>query len=182
MKFHKTDLQDALLIELEERGDERGFFARSMCQDEFTAAGMIPAYVQQNVSMSAHKGTVRGMHFQRAPHSEAKLIRCVRGAILDVIVDLRPASPSYMRSEAFLLDDRDRRQLYVPPGFAHGFQTLTDDVEVTYLVSALYTPSSEGGLRHDDPELRIAWPLVATVVSPKDAAWPLIDRAALPAL
>ncbi|WP_298090556.1 dTDP-4-dehydrorhamnose 3,5-epimerase [uncultured Sphingomonas sp.] len=182
MKFHKTDLQDAMLIELEERGDERGFFARSMCQDEFASVGMIPAYVQQNVSMSAHKGTVRGMHFQRAPHSEAKLIRCVRGAILDVIVDLRPASHSYMRSQAFLLDDLDRRQLYVPPGFAHGFQTLTDNVEVTYLVSALYTPAAEGGLRHDDPELGIEWPLVATVVSPKDAAWPLIDRAALPAL
>ncbi len=182
MKFHRTTLTDAWLIELEERGDDRGFFARSMCRDEFARLGIVADYVQQNMSVSTHTGTVRGMHFQRPPHTEAKLIRCVRGAILDVIVDLRPDSPSYMRSEAFVLDTRNRRQLYVPPGFAHGFQTLTDDIEVTYLVSAPYTPEAEGGLRYDDPALRIKWPLIATTVSPKDAAWPLIDRAAPPEL
>lgn len=182
MKFHPTTLKDAWLIELEERGDERGFFARSMCRDEFAAHGIAGDFCQQNMSRSAQTGTVRGMHFQRAPYTEAKLIRCVRGAIIDVIVDLRRDSPTYLKSEAFVLDEGNRRQLYVPPGFAHGFQTLVDDIEVTYLVSAPYTPEAEGGLRYDDPALRIKWPLIATSVSPKDAAWPLIDRAAPPAL
>ena len=118
------------------------------------------------------------MHFQRAPHTEAKLIRCLRGAILDVIVDLRADSPSYLRHQGFELSAENRHQLYVPPGFAHGFQTLTDDVEVSYLVSAAYAPAAEGGLRHDDPLLGIAWPMAATVISPKDAAWPLLDPAA----
>lgn len=178
MIFHKTTLLDAKLIDLETRGDSRGFFARTMCRDEFAKQGMDTDYVQQNMSASVHKGTLRGMHYQRAPHAEAKLIRCVRGAIIDIIVDLRPNSPSFLKHEAFELTEENRRQLYVPRGFAHGFQTLTDNVEVTYLVSAFYTPSAERGLRYDDPQLGIRWPAEVTTISEKDASWPLIeDRA-----
>ncbi|WP_299365053.1 dTDP-4-dehydrorhamnose 3,5-epimerase [uncultured Paracoccus sp.] len=175
MIFHDTDLRDARLIELRLLGDERGAFARTFSRDEFAAAGMASVYVQQNMSVSAKAGTVRGMHFQRAPHTEAKLVRCLRGAIHDVIIDLRVDSPTYLRHQGFELSAENRHQLYVPPGFAHGFQTLMDDVEVSYLVSSAYAPAAEGGLRHDDPFFGIAWPMRATVVSAKDAAWPLLD-------
>lgn len=175
MIFHKTTLLDARLIDLETRGDSRGFFARTMCRDEFDKEGMDTDYVQQNISSSAHTGTLRGMHYQRAPHAEAKLIRCVRGAIVDIIVDLRPDSPSFLKHEAFELTEENRRELYVPRGFAHGFQTLTDNVEVTYLVSASYTPYAERGLRYNDPKLSIKWPLAVTTISDKDASWPLIE-------
>lgn len=178
MIFHDTELKDARLIELRLLGDERGAFARTFSRDEFAQAGMAATYVQQNMSVSARAGTVRGMHFQRAPHTEAKLVRCLRGAILDVIVDLRAGSPSYLRHQGFELSAANRHQLYVPPGFAHGFQTLVDDVEVSYLVSSAYAPAAEGGLRHDDPHLGIAWPMPVSVISPKDAGWPLLDRAA----
>lgn len=174
MIFLPTTLQGAWLIELEKRGDERGFFARTMCEEEFATHNLATRYVQQNLSVSMHRGTLRGMHFQRGSAAEAKLVRCTRGRILDVIVDLRAASATYMRHEGFELDDRQHRQLYVPPGFAHGFQTLSDDVEVSYLVSAPYTPVAEWGLRHDDPSLRITWPLPVTTISAKDAAWPLL--------
>lgn len=174
MKYHATPLADALLIELEPRGDERGVFARTMCVEEFAARGIAGPFVQQNLSVSAKAGTLRGLHFQRAPHEEGKLLRCVRGAILDVIVDLRPASPTFLRHAAFELDDRNRHQLWVPPGFAHGFQTLVDDVEVSYLVTAAYAPAAEGGLRWNDPQLGIAWPLPVSTISDKDAAWPLL--------
>jgi dTDP-4-dehydrorhamnose 3,5-epimerase len=175
MIFHTTTLQDACLIELEPRGDARGAFARTMCRDEFAAHGLVTAYAQQNLSVSVLAGTLRGLHFQRSPHAEAKLIRCVRGAVHDVILDLRSGSPSYMRHEAFELSATNGRQLYVPPGFAHGFQTLVDDVEMTYLISEPYTPSAEGGLRHDDARLGIAWPLPVAVLSDRDAGWPLLQ-------
>lgn len=175
MLFHETTLVDAKLIELQTRGDSRGFFARTMCVDEFAAQGMDTAYVQQNMSFSAARGTLRGMHFQLAPNAEAKLVRCVRGAIVDIIVDIRPDSASFLKHEAFELTDENRRELYVPRGFAHGFQTLTDNVEVTYLVSAKYTPSAERGLRYNDPKLGITWPVEVTTLSDKDANWPLID-------
>jgi dTDP-4-dehydrorhamnose 3,5-epimerase len=174
MKILTTTLADAKLIELEKRGDERGWFARTMDAKIFAAHGMDSQFVQQNASTSAQAGTLRGLHFQREPHAEAKLIRCLRGRILDVIVDLRPTSPSYLRHEAFDLSAENSRMLYVPKGFAHGFQTLTDDVEVSYLVSAYYMPEAEGGLRYDDPRLGIPWPLPVSVISPKDAAWPLM--------
>jgi dTDP-4-dehydrorhamnose 3,5-epimerase len=177
MFFHDTELKDAMLIELRLVGDSRGVFARTFSRDEFAQAGMASDFVQQNMSVSATKGTVRGMHFQRAPHTEAKLLRCLRGAILDVIVDLRADSPTYLRHQGFELSDANRHQLYVPPGFAHGFQTLTDDVEVSYLVSNAYAPAAEGGVRHDDPLLGIVWPLPVSVISEKDAGWPLLDRA-----
>ncbi len=157
------------------RGDERGWFARTMDAREFALRGMDSAFVQQNASVSAQAGTVRGMHFQRFPHAEAKLVRCVRGSLLDVIVDLRQDSPSYLKHEAFTLSAENSRMLYVPRGFAHGFQTLVDNVEANYLVSAFYAPEAEGGLRYDDPRLSIAWSLPVSVVSPKDASWPLLD-------
>lgn len=175
MKFHATTLQDAWLIDLEPRGDDRGMFARTMCAEEFAAHGMRTLFVQQNMSVSAQRGTIRGMHMQAPPHGEAKLIRCVRGAILDVIIDLRRGSPSFLRHEGFELTAANRRELYVPEGFAHGFQTLEDDVEVSYLVSAAYAPAAEMGVRHDDPRIGIAWPLPLTAISDKDAAWPLLD-------
>ncbi len=174
MIFAPTTLRDAWTIDLEKRGDARGFFARTMCQSEFAEHGLQTDYVQQNTSRSADKGTLRGLHFQRGDASEAKLIRCTRGAIVDIIVDLRHESPTYMRHEAFELSDDNHRQLYVPPGFAHSFQTRTDNVEVSYLVSAPYTPAAEWGLRYSDPALGIRWPLTVTGISDKDAAWPLL--------
>jgi dTDP-4-dehydrorhamnose 3,5-epimerase len=174
MIFHPTDLKDAWLIELQLRGDERGFFARTMCQEEFAKHGLVNTFVQQNTSFSAEKGTLRGMHYQLSPYAEAKLIRCTRGAIVDIIVDIRKDSPTYLKHQAFELTDSNRHQLYVPPGFAHSFQTLTDDVEVSYLVSSPYTPQAERGLRYNDEKLGIAWPLPVSNISDKDAAWPLI--------
>lgn len=174
MIFHETTLKDAWLLDIEKRGDSRGFFARTMCTGEFSAHGMVTTFVQQNTSFSAEKGTLRGMHFQRGDAAEAKLVRCLRGAIVDIIVDLRGSSPTYLKHEAFELDDQNRRHLYVPPGFAHAFQTLSDDVEVSYLVSSPYTPSAEGGLRYSDPLLGISWPLPVSTISEKDAIWPLL--------
>lgn len=175
MIFHGTTLKDAMLIEPEPRGDARGFFARMMCKEEFGQHGLISDFAQNNLSLSRVKGTLRGMHFQRGAHVEAKLVRCTRGEIVDIIVDLRAGSLSYLRHEAFELTSENRHMLYVPPGFAHGFQTLTDDAEVFYLVSAAYAPEAEGGLRHDDPALGISWPVPVTVLSEKDATWPLLQ-------
>jgi dTDP-4-dehydrorhamnose 3,5-epimerase len=182
MIFLKTALEDAHLIELERRRDDRGFFARTMCLNEFAERGMACEFVQQNMSVTVKAGTIRGMHFQHPPFSEAKLVRCIRGQILDVIVDLRPGSPTYMRWQGFLLSADNGHQIYVPPGYAHGFQSLVDDIEVSYLVTAPYTPGAEGGLRYDDPHLAIDWPLPATSVSDRDMAWPMIHAHALPAL
>lgn len=177
MIFHSTTLKDAWLIELELRGDERGYFARTFCAEEFQRHGLIAQFIQQNTSRSARRGTLRGLHYQMQPYGEAKLVRCTRGAIVDVIVDIREDSPTYLQHEAFELTADNHRQLYVPPGFAHSFQTLSDDVEVSYLVSAPYTPSAERGLRYNDERLAIDWPLAVTTLSEKDAAWPLLaDR------
>ena len=177
MIFHTTTLNDAWLIELEPRGDERGYFARTFCAEEFERHGLLSQFVQQNASRSARRGTLRGLHYQMQPYGEAKLVRCTQGAIVDVIVDLREDSSTYLQHEAFELTADNHRQLYVPPGFAHSFQTLSDDVEVSYLVSAPYTPAAERGLRYNDERLSIDWPLAVTTISEKDAAWPLIaDR------
>ena len=176
MIFHSTSLKDAWLIELERRGDERGFFARTMCREEFAAHGLDTEFVQQNTSFSAYRGTIRGMHYQLPPHTEAKLVRCIAGGIVDIIIDLRRQSPSYMKHERFELDDRNRLQLYVPRGFAHAFQTVSENAEVSYLVSAPYTPSAERGLRYSDPMLGIDWPLPVSAISEKDASWPLLDE------
>jgi dTDP-4-dehydrorhamnose 3,5-epimerase len=180
MIYRETELQDAWLIELEARSDARGMFARSYCRDEFAARGLVANFVQQNLSGSVQAGTVRGMHYQRAPFTEAKLVRCIRGAIMDVIVDLRGNSRTYLRHQQFELSAENKRSLYVPPGFAHGFQSLTPDVEVTYLVSAPYSPEYEGGVRWSDPGIDIKWPLPVSEISDKDANWPLLEPGSQP--
>jgi dTDP-4-dehydrorhamnose 3,5-epimerase len=180
MIFHPTRFDTAWLIELERRGDDRGFFARTMCLEEFARHGLVSSFVQQNTSFSARRGTLRGFHYQREPYAEAKLVRCTRGAILDVIVDLRRQSPTYLCHQAFELTDENRNQLYVPQGFAHSFQTLSDAVEVSYLVTAPYTPGAEDGLRFDDPDLKVEWPVVVTAISDKDAGWPMISSRPMP--
>jgi dTDP-4-dehydrorhamnose 3,5-epimerase len=172
MQFHPTSLQDAVLISPTRRGDERGWFARTFCRDTFAAQGLEQQFVQQNSSLSRTRGTLRGMHFQGGAAAEVKLLRCVSGAVCDIIIDLRPESPSFKRWEAFELSAENGAMLYVPRGFAHGFQTLTPDVEMTYLVSAPYTPEAEGGVRWNDPAFNLVWPLQPTVLSDKDRAWP----------
>ena len=177
MKFIETELKDAVLIELEKRADERGFFARTFCATEFGAAGLETVFVQANHSRNRLGGTLRGMHFQRRPHAEVKVVRCVRGAIRDVIVDIRPESPTFGRWQGFDLDAEEGRMLYVPAGFAHGFQTLADHSEVAYRISHRYTPAAASGVRWDDPAFGIAWPRPVVGLSERDAAWPLLGTA-----
>ena len=156
------------------RTDERGFFARTFDRQEFLDAGLEPVVEQANLSFNHRAGTLRGMHYQVAPATEAKLVRCTRGAVLDVAVDLRPDSPSYLQHVAVELTANSRTALYVPPMFAHGYLTLEDACEVVYQVSAAYAPGAERGLRYDDPALGIAWPVPVAVVSEKDRDWPLL--------
>ena len=174
MNFTKTPLDGAVLIELDRREDGRGFFARTFCAQEFAEHGVNPLVAQCNASWNARAGTLRGMHYQIAPATEAKLIRCTSGAIYDVIIDLRPESPTYLDHFSAELTAVNHAALYVPEMFAHGYQALTDGAEVTYQVSVPYSPGSERGLRHDDPALRIEWPLPVTAISDKDRAWPLL--------
>ncbi len=171
MIFTETKLDGAFLIDIEERTDERGFFARSWCQKEFEQHGLVPRVVQANISFNHKKGTVRGMHYQASPYEETKLVRCTRGAIYDVIVDLRKGSPTYCQWISAELTADNRRMLFVPEGYAHGFQTLTDATEVCYQVSQFYTPGAERGARFNDPAFSIRWPLDVTVISEKDANW-----------
>jgi dTDP-4-dehydrorhamnose 3,5-epimerase len=173
--FHETKLAGVFLVELERYTDERGFFARAFCVREFRKRGLHSAFVNTNVSFSRARGTLRGMHYQIPPHAEAKLVRCTRGAMFDVIVDLRPESETFEQWIGAELTQEDRRMLYVPEGFAHGFLTLTDHVEVTYQVSAFYAPAAERGFRYDDPAFAIEWPLDVRVVSEKDRRWPPYD-------
>lgn len=172
MIFTETKLPGAYVIELEKRGDARGFFARAFCQHEFAANGLMTVVAQTNLSFSQSAGTLRGMHYQSAPYAEAKLVRCTRGSLYDVIIDLRPASATYRSWLGVELNTDNRRMLYVPEGFAHGFITLEDAVEVTYQVSQFYTPEAERGVRWDDPAFGIEWPLTPTVISDKDKGWP----------
>jgi dTDP-4-dehydrorhamnose 3,5-epimerase len=172
MKFAPTALKDAVLVQMTPIADERGCFARTFCEREFAEAGLATRFVQANFSSSAKKGTIRGMHYQTRPHAEAKLVRCTKGAIYDVIMDLRPDSPTYLKAQGFHLSEDGHMQLYVPEGFAHGFLTLTDDVSVAYLVSSFYAPGAERGLRWNDPLLRVEWPRPVAVVSEKDTNWP----------
>jgi len=172
MQFEETKLCDAWLIEPVPARDNRGFFARTFCAQEFADHGLTSRFVQHSTSQSATRGTLRGMHFQRAPHAEAKVVTCLKGAICDVIVDLRPESATYLRWQGFELTAENRRQLYVPEGFAHGFQTLCDDTEVGYLISAFYAPQAAAGVRYDDPAFAIDWPLPVTEISDKDRTWP----------
>lgn len=175
MKFVETSLSGAYLIELERIEDQRGFFARSFCAREFEARGIVSAQVQCNISFNHKAGTVRGMHFQVAPHEEAKLVRCTMGAIHDVIVDLRPASATYRQWFGADLSAGNRRMLFVPAGFAHGFQTLEDNSEVFYQMSEFHRPEHARGVRFDDPALGIRWPRVVTSVSDRDRAYPLLS-------
>lgn len=174
MLFKPTRLKGAYLIEPDPVSDERGYFMRTFCLSEFAGNGLEVAYFQHNVSYTRLKGTIRGMHFQRPPHAETKVVTCLKGAIHDVIIDLRPASQTYLKWQAFELSPKNRHQLYVPEGFAHGFQSLTDDVEVGYLISEFYVPNAAAGVRYDDPALAIRWPLPVSLISQKDRQWPHI--------
>jgi dTDP-4-dehydrorhamnose 3,5-epimerase len=171
MIFNETALRGAFVIDLDRKEDERGFFARTFCQYEFAAHGIKPVIAQANIGFNRHRGTLRGMHFQYPPAAETKLVRCTRGAIVDVIVDLRPESPTYLQHIAVELTAENRRGILVPERFAHGYQALEDDTETTYHVGEFYTPDCEGGLRYDDPALQLTWPLPVTVISAKDVQW-----------
>jgi dTDP-4-dehydrorhamnose 3,5-epimerase len=169
MKFVSTPLAGAYVIELEKRGDERGFFARLFCEREFGAAGLDTRFVQINNSLSKDKGTLRGMHYQLGEAAEVKVVRCVRGALWDAILDLRPQSPTFGQSFGAELSAENRRMMYVPRGFAHGLLTLEADTEALYLVSAFYAPERERGIRWNDPRFSIRWPAEPKVISEKDA-------------
>lgn len=175
MRFLETEIPGATLVDLQPHADERGFFARAFCVREFADQGLRTDIVQSNVSFNAHRGTVRGFHYQVAPATESKLIRCVRGAVHAVVVDVRPESSTYLRHVAVELTADNHRALYVPDMCAAGIQTLADDTELLYLVTGFYTPEAERGLHHADPRLGVAWPLPITTVSPKDAALPFLD-------
>jgi dTDP-4-dehydrorhamnose 3,5-epimerase len=175
MIFDETPLKGAYVIELERLEDERGFFARTFCANEFADHGLEPVVAQANLSFNPRAGTLRGMHYQVAPSEEVKLVRCTGGAIVDVIVDLRPESPTYLGHFGLELSADNRKALYVPKSFAHGYQTLVDDSEVVYQVSEFYAPGREQGLRHDDPALGIEWPVPVSVISEKDRGWPLLE-------
>jgi dTDP-4-dehydrorhamnose 3,5-epimerase len=172
VRFLPATLPGAFRIELERREDDRGFFARSWCVREAEEHGLNPRVVQCNVSVNLQRGTLRGMHFQTAPHQEAKLVRCTRGAIVDVIVDLRPDSPTYKRWERFELTARNGAAVYVPEGMAHGFQTLEADTEVLYQMSEFYSEGHASGVRWDDPAFGIEWPIADPILSPRDATYP----------
>ncbi|MDC0157410.1 dTDP-4-dehydrorhamnose 3,5-epimerase [Verrucomicrobia bacterium] len=171
MIFSETTLQDCLTIKLERRGDERGFFARFFCLQEFSEAGYPIEIKQANDSLSAEKGTLRGMHYQIGEASETKIVRCLKGAIYDVVIDLRSSSQTYLKWEGFHLDAENRDMVRVPKGFAHGFLTLEPDTEVFYLVDNEYSPDSERGVRWNDPAFDIDWPLQPQVISDKDDSW-----------
>jgi dTDP-4-dehydrorhamnose 3,5-epimerase len=165
-------LQGAYLVEIEPRADERGFFARTFCEDEFAAAGLVSRFPQASVSYNARRGTVRGMHFQAAPHEETKLVRCLAGAVHDIIVDLRPASPTYRRSIGLELSAQNRSALYIPRGFAHGFQSLTDDSELLYMIDVNYVAEAARGVRWNDPFIDVCWPDPIEVIADRDNSFP----------
>jgi len=176
MRFTATPLAGAWILDIERREDARGFFARAFCQKEFAAHGLKPLIAQANVAFNHRAGTLRGMHFQYPPAAETKLVRCTRGAILDIIVDLRPESPTFLRHTAVELTADNHRAIFVPERFAHGYQVLADHTETSYQVGEFYQPGVEGGLRYDDSRLGLSWPLPVSVVSDKDQAWPLLTE------
>ncbi|MEZ5317509.1 MAG: dTDP-4-dehydrorhamnose 3,5-epimerase [Vicinamibacterales bacterium] len=172
MRFTETAVAGAFVVDLEPRGDERGFFARVWSRHAFEARGLKADFVEFNDSFSAHRGTLRGLHYQAGEAAEVKLARCIRGSVFDVAVDLRPGSPTYRRWTGVTLSADNRRMLYVPEGCAHGYLTLEDGAEVVYPVTHVYTPEAEGGIRWNDPAFGIEWPIAPEVISPKDQAWP----------
>ncbi len=172
MIFIETELKGAFVIEPERREDSRGFFARTWCEKEAVAHGINPRVIQCDISFNRRKGTLRGMHYQKPPFEEAKLVRCTMGEIYDVIVDLRPQFPTYKRHTGFVLSAENRLMLYIPEGFAHGFQTLTDNTEVFYQMSEFYHPELSRGVRWDDPAFQIVWPGAVKVISERDRTYP----------
>lgn len=176
VRFVETNLKGAFIIELERREDPRGFFARTFCQKEFAAHGLKPFIAQANLASNIKRGTLRGMHFQYPPAAETKLVRCTRGAILDIIVDLRPESETYLKHIAVELNEENQRALYVPERFAHGYQTLRDNTDTSYQVGEFYTPDAEGGLMYNDPRLDLNWPLPVAVISEKDQKFASLDQ------
>ena len=176
MIFAETKFAGAYTVDIDRREDNRGHFARVFCAEEFSAHGLKPTVAQASVSFNAKQGTLRGLHFQYPPAAETKYVRCTKGAVLDVIVDLRPESPTYLEHLAIVLSVENGRGLYIPKRFAHGFITLEDDTELTYLIGESHVPNAEGGLRYDDPRLGLDWPLPVRVISPRDTAWkPIIE-------
>jgi dTDP-4-dehydrorhamnose 3,5-epimerase len=173
--FTETELRGAFVIDLERREDSRGYFARAFFLHELADLGLKPVIAQANVAFNNVAGTLRGMHFQYPPKAETKIVRCTRGAILDIIVDLRPESPTYLQSVAVELNEENGRALYVPERFAHGYQTLVDRTETSYQVGEFYAPETEGGLAYDDPRLGLEWPLPVASISEKDAQWEALD-------
>ncbi len=177
MEIKTTSLQDVRVIEVQPHHDQRGYFGRTMCIREFCDNDMEVSYPQHNTAFSNRKGTLRGMHFQVDPHYEVKVVRCVHGAVYDVVIDLRPHSSTYLQWEGFELSMDNLRQLYVPRGFAHGYLTLTENTIVNYLCSAFYKPEANRGIRHDDQHFGIRWPLEVAEISQKDRGWPDFVRA-----
>lgn len=175
MRFTETCLKGAYIIEIEPMEDERGFFARSWCQKEFAAQGLNPDFVQCNISFNKEKGTLRGMHYQVDPHAEAKLVRCTMGAIYDVIIDFRSESSTFRQWFGIELTAHNHKMIYIPEGFAHGFQTLEEDSELLYLHTEFYSAEHEGGIRYNDPMINISWPLEVTGISEKDQNHPVLS-------
>jgi dTDP-4-dehydrorhamnose 3,5-epimerase len=177
MRFEPVAIDGAVLVQLERHQDARGFFARTFCVQEFAAAGLPVLAVQASVSYNEQAGTVRGMHFQWPPSQEGKLVRCVRGRLFDVLLDLRPHSPTYLRHAAVTLDDENRAAVFIPPGIAHGFQTLAPRTEVWYQMTDVYAPQLAAGVRYNDPAFSIRWPMPPSAISERDATYPDFDRA-----
>lgn len=175
MIFTATTLPGSFVIELNVKGDSRGWFARTYCKKEFEQIGHDKEWVQMNHSFTAKKGTIRGMHFQKPPYGEIKMLRCIAGAVYDVIIDLRKNSPTYLQWFGAELSATNKKMMYIPEGFAHGFQTLSDDVELIYNHTQFYTPGSEGGILFNDAAIGIHWPLPLTEISDRDKLHPLID-------
>jgi len=180
MIFTETPLPGAFLVEVSPLADERGFFARTYCTEEFAAQGLVCEWRQCSVSCNPRKGTLRGLHYQKSPHEEHKLVRCTAGAIFDVIVDIRANSSTYRRWFGVQLTAANHSSLFIPPGFAHGFISLSDDAEVYYMISVPHAPEYQGGYRWDDPAFAIRWPIAPSVISPRDAAFELLDVSAGP--
>ena len=177
MIFTPLALPGAMIVDLERSDDTRGYFARAWCEREFAEAGLNPRLVQASISQNRRRGTLRGMHYQVAPHAEDKLVRCIQGAIWDVIIDLRPESPTYLQHRAIELNAARGRALYIPKGFAHGFQSLTDDAQLFYQMSEFYQPAAQRGLRWDDPRFAIDWPERPPILSSRDASYPDFEPA-----
>jgi dTDP-4-dehydrorhamnose 3,5-epimerase len=176
VNFVELPLAGAYLVRLDLRADERGFFARSFCVDEFAAAGLPADFPQQSLARSRRAGTLRGLHLQVEPHAEDKYVRCVRGRIFDAIVDLRPASPTYLRTTSVVLDEETGDALFVPVGFAHGYQALRDDTDVLYAMSARFAPAAARSVRWSDPALKIAWPIAEPILSAADRDAPGLEQ------